>query len=84
MDEKVERGIVEHLQNDDMVVRVIDPKSEEMGDGVYRWAAPLCLSCYLLARGYLSVQLFVINAPQAGTACTGGMLFLVCHAQGRE
>ena len=36
MDEKVEREIVQHLQDDDMVVRVIDPKSEEMGDGVYR------------------------------------------------
>lgn len=49
MDEKVEREIVEHLQNDDMVVRVIDPKSEEMGDGVYR-RVPLwgwhCCGCW--------------------------------------
>lgn len=38
MERAKEQEIVEHLENDSMVVRVIDPKSEEMGDGVYRWA----------------------------------------------
>ena len=38
MEPEVERRIVQHLERDSMVVRVIDPKSEEMGDGVYRWA----------------------------------------------
>lgn len=82
MDEKVERGIVEHLQNDDMVVRVIDPKSEEMGDGVYRWAAPLDRS----TMGIVFVSAVLCHQrSQAGTACTGGRrLLFVCHARGRE
>ena len=49
MEPQVERSIVDHLEQDNMVVRVIDPKSEEMGDGVFRsagvvgdgWAAGL-------------------------------------------
>lgn len=36
MEPAVERSIVDHLKNDKMVVNVIDPKSEEMGDGVFR------------------------------------------------
>lgn len=54
MDEKVERGIVEHLQNDDMVVRVIDPKSEEMGDGVYRFKAEIQWSGQHVVQKYVS------------------------------
>lgn len=31
-----QQEIVDHLEKDSMVVKVIDPKSEEMGDNVYR------------------------------------------------
>jgi hypothetical protein len=43
MEPAVERSIVQHLHNDNMVVKVIDPKSEEIGDGVFR--------CGLESRG---------------------------------
>lgn len=33
--------IVTHLRADPMVLTVIDPKSEEMGDGVYRFKAEI-------------------------------------------
>jgi hypothetical protein len=37
MEPAVERMIVDHLRRDSMVLAVIDPKSEEIGDGIYRW-----------------------------------------------
>lgn len=44
MEPAKEQEIVRHLENDSMVIRVIDPKSEEMGDGVFRCAPPALAS----------------------------------------
>jgi hypothetical protein len=45
----IERTIVDHLRNDRMVVDVLDVKSEEMGDGVFRRA-----TCLLPAHAGMS------------------------------
>lgn len=34
-------SIIQHLKSDPMVLCVIDPKSEELGDGVYRFKAEI-------------------------------------------
>lgn len=41
MDPETHGRIVCHLQADPVVLQVIDPKSEEMGDGVYRFKAEI-------------------------------------------
>ncbi|KAL4421651.1 hypothetical protein ABPG75_010942 [Micractinium tetrahymenae] len=56
MEPTVEAEIVQHLQNDSMVVKVIDPKSEEMGDGVYRFKAEIQWSGEHVVQKYLAGQ----------------------------
>ncbi|KAL4450203.1 hypothetical protein ABPG77_010872 [Micractinium sp. CCAP 211/92] len=56
MERAKEQEIVEHLENDSMVVRVIDPKSEEMGDGVYRFKAEIQWSGEHVVQKYLAGQ----------------------------
>lgn len=41
MDPETHGRIVSHIQADPVVLQVIDPKSEEMGDGVYRFKAEI-------------------------------------------
>lgn len=41
MDPETHGRIVKHLVEDPVVLNVIDPKSEEMGDGVYRFKAEI-------------------------------------------
>ncbi|KAI3429711.1 hypothetical protein D9Q98_005796 [Chlorella vulgaris] len=54
MEPAVERSIVQHLHNDNMVVKVIDPKSEEIGDGVFRFKAEIQWSGEHVVQKYLS------------------------------
>jgi hypothetical protein len=65
MEPQVERSIVDHLERDNMVVRVIDPKSEEMGDGVYRWVGGW-------AGGCLGGQASISLAGGVVLVCGGG------------
>lgn len=53
MDPETHGRIVKHLVEDPVVLNVIDPKSEEMGDGVYRFKAEIQWSGDIIVRRYL-------------------------------
>ncbi|PSC74152.1 Metal tolerance C4 [Micractinium conductrix] len=71
-----QQEIVDHLEKDSMVVKVIDPKSEEMGDNVYRfkaeiqWSGEHVVQKYLESAGrtklYGAIRAAACNAPQVG------------------
>jgi zinc transporter 9 len=46
-------AIIKHLKSDNMVLSVIDPKSEEIGDGVYRFKAEIQWSGDRVVNKYL-------------------------------
>lgn len=64
-------AIIKHLKSDKMVLAVIDPKSEEIGDGVYRfkaeiqWSGDRVVNKYLGSLGRESLYGQIRNA-----ACT--------------
>ncbi|EFN60121.1 hypothetical protein CHLNCDRAFT_18700 [Chlorella variabilis] len=71
MEPAVERSIVDHLKNDKMVVNVIDPKSEEMGDGVFRFKAEIQWSGEHVVQKYLStLQRDSLYKQIRSAACT--------------
>lgn len=54
MPPQMHEKVVSHLKADPMVVCVVDPKSEEMGDGVYRFKAEIQWSGDCVVKKYLA------------------------------
>jgi solute carrier family 30 (zinc transporter), member 9 len=54
MPPEMHEKVVSHLKADPMVVCVVDPKSEEMGDGVYRFKAEIQWSGDCVVKKYLA------------------------------
>jgi zinc transporter 9 len=80
MDRVKHAAIVEHLKADPMVFCVIDPMSEEIGDGVYRfkadiqWSGDRVVSKYLAALGPDSLYRQVRDSVAEGAAAEGDAL----------
>eukprot|EP00887_Chlorella_sp_A99_P004011 scaffold11.g4011.t1 len=53
MDKATEQKILDYLQADKMVLKVIDPKSEEIGDGIFRYKAEIQWSGDCVVDKYL-------------------------------
>lgn len=56
MEPETQQKIVDHLEQDSMVLKVVDPKSEEMGDGVYRFKAEIQWSGEHVVQKYLATR----------------------------
>lgn len=80
MDPAKHAAIVEHLKADPMVFCVIDPKSEEIGDGVYRfkaeiqWSGDRVVGKHLASLGPDSLYRQVRDSVAEGAAISGDAL----------
>jgi len=81
MSQDRQRSLVDHLKADPMVLCVIDPMSEELGDGVYRFKAeirkyPLC--CIITFRCHKYGRILCMFVAIVGTG-SGDDLLLTHH-----